>query len=134
VSEQAGPGYRDAAETVKSRIASGRLSGILTIPEAKALTGTKYATARKAMDLLVAEGILEGRPGKGFQVMVTAEEAAAACPDNRPVRDQIAELQRQMGEVRERLGRMEASLATLTGKPRGGRREQADAAARSGRR
>ena len=134
MSEQ-GPEYRRAAEAIKSGIAAGRLSGVLTIPEARDLTGAKYATARKAMEYLTTEGILEGVPGKGFQVIVTAEEAAAARTDDRPVRDQVAEIQREIAELRERLGDMEADLAILTGKPRGGRRDQQPkATAGSGRR
>ena len=133
MSEQAGPEYRRAAEAIKSGIAAGSLSGVLTIPEAQELAGTTYATARKAMEHLTAEGILEGLPGKGYRVLVTPEEAAAARTDDRPLREQVAELQQEMAELRERIGRMDARLATLAGKPRGGNREQARATAGGGR-
>lgn len=147
MSEQTGPEYRRAAGAIRSGIADGSLSGVLTIPEAQKLAGTTYATARKAMEHLTTEGILEGLPGKGYRVIVTPEQAAARM-DDRPLRDQVAELQQEVAELREQVGghaelakvvgRIEANLAALYGQlgreyPRGGRRERARAAAGGGR-
>jgi DNA-binding GntR family transcriptional regulator len=148
VSEQTGPEYRRAAAAIKSGIAAGSLSGVLTIPEAQELAGTTYATARKAMEHLATEGILEGMPGKGYRVLITPEQAAASRTDDRPLRDQVAELQQEVAELRKQVGghaelarvvgRIEANLAALYGQlgreyPRGGRRERAEAAAGGGR-
>jgi prefoldin subunit 5 len=82
----------------------------------------------------VSAGILESHPGAPYTVRVSAGEAMEARLDSRPLKDQVAELRRELDELREHIGRMDARLATLAGKPRGGNREQATAAAGGGRR
>jgi DNA-binding GntR family transcriptional regulator len=128
------PIYRRTADEILAMIASGRLGREFTVPEAARMAGVKDWAARKAAEHLAERGLVEPQQGTGYRALVTPEEAAALQVDDRPVREQIAELQRDVTEMRQRLGRMEASLATLTGKPRGGNREQAKAAASGGRR
>jgi DNA-binding transcriptional regulator YhcF (GntR family) len=128
-----GPKYQQVADAVLSKIASGEISGEVTLSQVRALTGTTDATSRKAVKELVSAGILENHPGAPYTVRVTAEEAAAATLDSRPLKDQVAELRQEVDELRERIGRMDARLATVAGKPRGGNRDQAKATV-SGRR
>lgn len=128
------PAYRQAAEDILGLIAAGKLGPLFTVPEAAKAAGVKDWAARKAAEHLAERGLIEPQQGSGYRALITAEQAAAQRIDDRSVREQVAELQQQMAELRQRFGRMEAELATLTGKPRGGRREQADTAAGSGRR
>jgi DNA-binding FadR family transcriptional regulator len=128
------PIYRRTADEILAMIASGRLGCEFTVPEAAKLAGVKDWAARKATEHLAERGLVEPQQGTGYRALVTPEEAAALQVDDRPVREQIAELQQDMTDLRQRLGRMEASLATLSGQPRGGKREQAKTAASGGRR
>lgn len=123
------PLYRQTAEEILAMIAAGKLGAEFTVPEVAKAAGVKDWAARKATEHLAQRGLVEPHQGTGYRALVTPEEAAALQVDDRPVREQIAELQRDMTDMRQRLGRMEASLATLTGKPRGGGREQAKTAA-----
>jgi DNA-binding transcriptional regulator YhcF (GntR family) len=123
-----GPKYQQVADTVLSKIASGEVVGEITLSKIRELTGATDSTSRKAANELVSAGILESHPGAPYTVRVTPEGAEAARLDNRPLKDQVAELRRELDDLRRRLGRMEADLLTLTGKPRGGKRDQAKAA------
>lgn len=128
------PIYRRTADEILAMLADGRLGREFTVPEAAKLAGVKDWAARKASEHLAERGLVEAQQGTGYRALVTPAEAEALQVDDRPVREQIAELQRDMADLRLRLGRMEASLATLTGKPRGGKRDQARAASDGGRR
>ena len=128
-----GPKYQQVADAVLSKIASGEISGEVTLGQVRALTGTTDATSRKAVKELVSAGILENHPGAPYTVQITAEEAAAARLDDRPLKDQVAELRQKLDELTEHVGRMDAQLAEVAGKPRGSR-EQPRAAATGGRR
>jgi DNA-binding GntR family transcriptional regulator len=127
------PIYRRTADEILAMIASGQLGHEFTVPEAAKLAGVKSWAARKATEHLAERGVLEPQQGTGYRSLVTPEEAAALQVDERPVREQIAELQQDVTELRRRLGRMEATVATSTGQPRGGKREQAKTAASGGR-
>lgn len=127
------PLYRRTADEILAMLASGKLGADFTVPEVAKLAGVKDWAARKATEHLAERGLVEPHQGTGYRALITPEEAEALQMDERPVREQIEELQRDMADMRQRLGRMEASLATLTGKPRGGRREQAKATAGGGR-
>lgn len=129
-----GPKYQQVADAVLSKIASGEIGGEVTLGQVRALTGTTDATSRKAVKELVSAGILENHPGAPYTVRVTAGEAAAATLDSRPLKDQVAEMRQELDDLRERVGRMDARIATEFGKPRGGNRDQANATASSGRR
>lgn len=128
------PIYRRTADEILVMLADGRLGHEFTVPEAAKLAGVKDWAARKAAEHLAERGLVEPQQGTGYRALLTPEEAQALQVDDRPVREQIAELQQGVTELRERLGDMEATLATLTGQPRGGKREQAGTAANGGRR
>jgi DNA-binding GntR family transcriptional regulator len=127
------PIYRRTADEILAMIASGHLGPEFTVPEVAKLTGVKDWAARKAAEHLAERGLIEPHQGTGYRTLINPEQAAGMQVDDRPVREQIAALQRDVADMRQRLGRMEASLATLTGKPRGGRRDQAKASAGGGR-
>jgi len=129
-----GPKYQQIAETVLAKIASGEIDGEVTLGQIRKMTGATDSTSRKVTKELVSAGVLESHPGAPYTVRVTADEAAAARLDDRPLKDQVAEMRQELNELRERIGRMDARLATVAGKPRGGSREQAEAAAGGGRR
>ena len=123
-----GPKYQQVADTVLSKIAAGDVGGEITLSRIRELTGATDSTSRKAANELVSAGVLESHPGAPYTVRVTAEGAAAARLDSRPLRDQVAELRREVDALRERIGRMDAQIAAMPGKSRGGNREQAKAA------
>ena len=128
------PEYRRAANVIMDKITSGRLTGKLTIREVADLTGVKYGTARTATEWLESEGILDGQQGKGFEIVATPEEAASKRASVESLSRQVADLQLEVADLRKRVGRMAATLATVAKKPRGGQRDQSEAAADSGRR
>lgn len=128
------PAYQQAADEILSMIASGKLGEKFTVPEVARLAGVKDWAARKAAEHLAERGLIEPYQGAGYRSLVTPEEAAASHADDRLIREQVTELQKEMAELRQRTGRIEARLATLAGQSRGGKREQADTAASDGRR
>ena len=134
VGKQGVPVYRRTADEILAMIASGRLGPEFTVPEVAKLAGVKDWAARKAAEHLAERGLIEPYQGSGYRSLVTPEEAAASRVDDRPLREQVAELQKELAELRQKTGHIEARLATLAGKPRGGKREQADTAASDGHR
>lgn len=128
------PVYRRTADEILSMIASGKLGQEFTVPEVTARAGVKEWAARKAAEHLAERGLIESHHGSGYRALVTPEEAAASRLDDRPMREQVTELQKELADLRQRTGRIEARLATLAGKSRGGKREQEDTAASDGRR
>lgn len=146
------PQYRQTADEILAMIASGKLGADFTVPDVAKATGVPTWGARKAAEYLAEHGLIEPHQGSGYRALVTPEQAAAARVDDRPLRDQVAELQREVGDLRQqiaamgghgdmaaRVGRIEANLVALYGQlgreyPRGGKREQAKAAASGGRR
>jgi DNA-binding transcriptional regulator YhcF (GntR family) len=145
-----GPKYQHAVDVIKEKIASGEVTGEITLGRIRELTGATDSTSRRTAKELVDEGILENHPGAPYAVIGTAEDAAKGT-DSRPLKAQVAELQRQVAELRQQVaaqenqselakqvGRIEANLMALYGDlkreyPRGGRRERAKAAASGGR-
>lgn len=146
------PAYRQTAEDILGMIASGQLGETFTVPDVARATGAKDWASRKAAEHLAERGLIEPHQGSGYRALVTPEQAAAESIDDRSMRDQVAELQREVGDLRQqiaamgghgdiaaRVGRIEANLVALYGQlgreyPRGGKREQAKAAASGGRR
>lgn len=128
------PQYRQTADKILAMIASGQLASGFKVPDVAKDLAVPIWRARKAAEHLAEHGVIEPHQGSGYTVLITRDQARAEHIDGRPVREQVAELQRELADLRQRLGRIEASLATLTGKPRGGKREQATPAASSGRR
>ncbi len=129
-----GSKWQHVADAILSKIASGEISGEVTLGQIRQMTGATDSTSRKAASELVSAGILEGHQGIPYAVRVTPEQAAATRLDDRPLKDQVAELRREVDDLRERIGRMDAQIAAAGVKPHGGNREQAKAAAGGGRR
>ncbi len=126
--------YRRTADEILSMIASGKLGQEFTVPEVTARAGVKEWAARKAAEHLAERGLIESHHGSGYRALVTPEEAAASRLDDRPMREQVTELQKELADLKRRTARIETTLATLPGQPRGGKREQANTAASDGRR
>ena len=145
------PLYRRTADEILAMIASGKLGTEFTVPEAAELAGVKNWAARKAAEHLAERGLIEPHHGTGYRALITPEQAASLQVDDRPIRDQVAELQREVAALRQQVGglegrsdlaasvgRIEANLIALYGQlgheyPRGGARDRARAAASSGR-
>jgi hypothetical protein len=125
-----GPKYQLAADVILSKIASGEVAGEITLGRIRELTGATDSTSRKVANELMSAGILESHPGAPYTVRVSPGDAEAVRLDARPLKDQVSEMRQELNELRERVGRMDARLATLTGNPRGGKRDQAAAARR----
>jgi DNA-binding GntR family transcriptional regulator len=63
--------YRQIAAALRERIASGELASGDPVPSAKTLSqeyGTSVETARKALRMLLAEGLIEYAAGLSFYV------------------------------------------------------------------
>jgi DNA-binding GntR family transcriptional regulator len=132
VSGRAVPEYRRAADVIKSRIEPGDIGSLITIPEIRELTGTRYATARRTADLLASEGILRPRQGKGYEVIAIPEKAAAEQAS-------AQELGPRLARTEDQLQALEFNLEALYGKlgipyPGDGasEREESEPAARRG--
>lgn len=137
MAEKIGPSYLLVANDIRSRITSGDLAVGSMIPSTKDLQrhyGQSETVVRRAVRELQNHGVLVGHPGKGVYVKALPDAADSERTDVTTLSREVAEVQQQMADLQDRLGHMEASLATLTGKPRGGKRDQAKAAATSGRR
>lgn len=144
------PLYRRTADEILGMLASGKLAAEFTVPEAAKLAGVKEWAARKAAEHLTERGLIEPHQGTGYRSLLTPEQAAAARVDDRPIREQVAELQQEVAALRKqvaalggqsdlasRVGRIEANLVALYGQlnreyPRGGQRERAKTAAGGG--
>lgn len=113
-----GTEYGRLMDLILSRIASGEyLTGSKIPSTAKwEAEGWSRDTTRAAITKLQAAGILEGHPGKGVFVKATPEEAASERLDIEALGKQVASLQRQLRDLRETVGRMEADLIDLYGK------------------
>lgn len=92
--------YQQAMDVIKQRIVSGELSGRITLSRIQELTGTTIGTARKTANELVDEGVLESHPGAPYAIEMSAEQVAALQTDHRPAKAQIAEVRRQVAELR----------------------------------
>ena len=116
-----GPKYRHTVDAIKAKIASGEVTGEITLGRIRELTGATDSTARRTANELVAEGVLENHPGAPYTVVGTPEGVAATRSDDRPLRVQVADLQQQVADLRrdvppglgETLERIEASLEDL---------------------
>jgi|ERR1035441_2528377 DNA-binding GntR family transcriptional regulator len=123
------PRYQQVADDLRAKISDGRYPVGARLPTKPTLMehyGVALGTLDKAIEVLRRAGLVETQQGSGMYVREPAPEHDAAA-------DQVAELRQELDELRQRIGRIEASLATLTGQPRGGKREQAKTAASGGR-
>lgn len=95
-----GPKYRYTVDAIKAKIASGEVTGEITLGRIRELTGATDSTARRTANELVAEGVLENHPGSPYTVVGTPEGVAATRSDDRPLRVQVADLQHQVADLR----------------------------------
>jgi DNA-binding FadR family transcriptional regulator len=123
-------------DLIRSRIASGEYPTGGKIPSTAAWINDGWSrdTTRTAITRLQRDGILEGHEGKGVFVKATAEQARQEQASLEALTEEVGRLRQEVADLRERVGRQAAQLATLIKKPRGGKREQAEAAADGGRR
>lgn len=125
--------YRQIAADLRARIEGGEFpvgSQMPTKDELMKSYGAALATVDNALRVLRKLEMVESRQGSG--TFVLAQQAAEVEADQ--LGGQVAELQKEVAELRQRTGRIEARLATLAGQSRGGKREQANTAASDGRR
>ena len=108
MSRQGAPLYQRTADEILAMIASGKLGQKFTVPEVEDLAGVNRYAARKAAEHLAERGLIEPYQGSGYRALVTPEEAAASRVDDRPLREQVAELQKELAELRQRTGHIEA--------------------------
>lgn len=94
-----GPKYRQTVDVIKELIASGEVSGEITLGRIRELTGATDSTSRRTASELVDEGILENHPGLPYRIVSTPEEAAKQA-DTRPAKVQLAEVRKQIAELR----------------------------------
>ncbi len=137
MTNEIGPEYQRLIALIRSWITAGRYSVGEPIPSTTKLereTGLSRPVVRRAVDQLKSDGILEGHPGKAVYVKALPAVADSEHADLKVVSKEVAGLRRQVADLQERVGRMEATLATVAGKPRGGRREQSRTAADGGHR
>lgn len=136
MSKQGEPAYRRTADKILSMIASGELGREFTVPEVMERASVNRYAARKAAELLAERGLIEPYQGSGYRALVTPEEAAENRVDDRPLRERVTALEKEVAKLRQKTGRSQAGLSTTTmpGQSRGGKREQANKAASDGRR
>lgn len=142
MTDQEPPEYLRVADWVLDGIASGAIGADgITLTGIEAATGAGRGTSRAAVDWLKHQRVLQGRQGRPYQVLLSAEDARERRLDVRPIeeqiaglRSQVAGLQEEVGILRRRMGQMEADLASAAEEPHGGKRERATTAADGGRR
>lgn len=136
MAEKIGPSYQQVVDDIRSRITSGELAVGAMIPstaDLKQQYGLSETVVRRAVRELQDHGVLVGHPGKGVYVKALPDEADGENASIKELSVQVTEVREQIGDLIERVGRMEATLATAVGRSRGGKREQATTAGTSGR-
>jgi DNA-binding GntR family transcriptional regulator len=120
------PVYVQIADDLRTQISSGELPPPSRLPTLKDLTdryGVAVETVRKGIAVLAKEGILSPGSTRGtFVLKLPGEPESDPDPD---VAAQVAELRERVeeaseaarsGELRERIGTIEANLMDLYGK------------------
>ena len=126
------PLYQQVADDLRARIGGGMYpvgTRLPTKPKLLEHYGVALGTLDKAIDILREAGLVETRQGSGMYV----REVVQKRTEHDELRDQVSALQQEVTELRQRLGRLEANLVSLSGHvghkyPRGGSRERAKAA------
>lgn len=134
------PVRQQIAEDLRRQIRAGMNAPGSRLPSNVALArhyGVAAETIRSALDELRAEKVVETRSTRGTYVM-SVPAAGRARLDLQAAGEQLAELHRELGELRSRLGRIEAAIVTLTKRsglpnPFGGEHDEAGKTARRGR-
>lgn len=101
------PAYRQIADDLRARISDGRYGPGSQLPSTAKLMseyGASSTVARRAVEVLRAEGLLTGQPGKGVFV---ADDASVAAIDD------AATLARRLDDALARIQQLEERVATL---------------------
>lgn len=132
---QVGPEYQRLMDEIRAKIISGDYPVGKPIPstnELRKVTGMSIPVIRRAVGQLETEGILEGHPGKGVYVIATPADVAGERQDIQALGEQVGALQREVhelaqradealdgdlardvAELKETVGRVEANLLDL---------------------
>jgi DNA-binding GntR family transcriptional regulator len=135
------PRYVQIADDLRGQIAAGVYPPGGKLPSNKDLTeqyGVADGTIRAALEELRGEGIVETQSTLGTFVTSKPETAAPGRLDLKAAGERLAELQREVQELRSRVGRMEAIIVNLTKRtglpnPFEGSHDNAEKAPRRGR-
>ena len=108
-----GSKWQQVADAVLSKIASGEVGGEITLRQIRELTGATDSTSRKTAKELVSAGILEGHQGIPYAVRVTPEQAAATRLDDRPLKEQMAELRQEVAALRQQVTELDGRVTAV---------------------
>lgn len=125
------PLYKQVADDIRSRIASGHLAVGDEIPSTAKLSeqhGVSIGVIRAAVRTLQEEGLLIGQPGKAVSVRATPKTAAEETAALKSADEQLAELRKEVErladqqpaevntkieELQVQVGRLQADLRHL---------------------
>lgn len=132
------PKYRQVADDLRAKISDGQYPAGTRLPTKPHLMehyGVALGTLDKAIEVLRKAGLVETRQGSGMYAREPKPEPA----EDDTLKEQVGELRQEVAALRQRVGRLEASDMTHQGQPergypRGGKRDQARAAADGGKR
>jgi GntR family transcriptional regulator len=111
------PRYVQIADDLRGKITTGAYQPGSKLPSNKELTelyGVADGTIRAALEELRSEGTVETQSTLGTFVTSKPAVASPARLDLRAAGERLAELQREVQELRSRVGRMEAVILNLT--------------------
>ena len=103
------PRYRQVADDLRARIGDGLYpvgARLPTKPKLMEHYGVALGTLDKAIEVLRKAGLVETQQGSGMYVREPVPERA----EDDTVRDQVTEMQKELADLRQRVGRIEASL------------------------
>jgi DNA-binding IclR family transcriptional regulator len=108
-----GPKYQLAADMITSMIASGEITGEITLGRIRELTGATDSTSRRTANELVALGILENHPGAPYTIVAMPGEAASRQASADELRRQVAGLQAEVRTLAAQLERVDSDVEDL---------------------
>jgi DNA-binding GntR family transcriptional regulator len=111
------PRYVQIADDLRGKITAGAYAPGSKLPSNKDLTeqyGVADGTIRAALEELRGEGVIETQSTLGTFVTSKPGSSAPARLDLKAAGERLAELQREVQELRSRIGRMEAIVLNLT--------------------
>lgn len=117
------PSAKDIAARFRTEIADGAYSPGARLPGAQSLAkklGVALMTVQSAYRQLAEDGLVEGRPGSGTYVIDPREgEPAAqfAAASLRDLQEQMKHVTSQLGDLLERVKRLEAEQASSGAAP-----------------
>ena len=111
------PRYVQIADDLRGKITAGTYAPGSKLPSNKELTeqyGVADGTIRAALEELRDEGIVETQSPLGTFVTSKAPSPAGERLDLKTAGERLAELQREVRELRGRVGRLEAMILNFT--------------------